>query len=569
MRILSVILWTSYLFTSFAYAQTPATKDSNNTLRKAVLLSDVKTLALEIPKLDTPLARAMAQAEIADAAWTLDRKWAMGLLKQAYQLTYLTEEEKRKLGPEPPGTPPRPPTALSRARNEVRKRILSVARRDRTFADQLIIDSSENVSKDDRQMMHAQLTMMALNEGDTPAAVHSIQKNIAIDPTQLMLVQLINLLALKDRAAADKLILEHIVSLTSTQLEEGWFGGRVRGETILGWLVFPNSFFPDPNNQVPGPGPEVMRAYVRYVIETLSALEQTKPGSLPRHRSLLLSTWLPLNQHAPEFKESFMQLEGLSRTPGQDASLPTKSNEELDQDLFRKRQTEALTSNEPNARSIDAFILREDFEIARKLISKLPDGEEKKQFTEKLNTREAISLVRKGDLFEARALAERLTTTGALLQVYPLILQGYGAKKDQVAVSVTVHQAVRQLQQINSKPASPAKQFGMSAEFAPAATENDGMLSALGKLASAVLPVDALLGAEIVDDVVTRSNSSQIDTTQGRTGIDSDLFKSFASKDEVRAHSAAQSFKDRLRRTVALAAIYQWRAKELEKAARN
>ena len=116
MRILSVLLWTSYLFTSFAYAQTPATKEANYTLRKAVLLSDVKTLALEIPKLDTPLARAMAQAEIADAAWTLDRKWAMGLLKQAHQLTYLTEEEKRKLGPEPPGTPPRPPTPLSRAR---------------------------------------------------------------------------------------------------------------------------------------------------------------------------------------------------------------------------------------------------------------------------------------------------------------------------------------------------------------------------------------------------------------------------------------------------------------------
>ena len=146
MRILSVLLWTSYLFASLAYAQAPATKKVDNTLRKAVLLSDIKTLALEIPKLDAPLARAMAQAEIADAAWTVDRKWAMGLLKQAYQLTYLTEEEKRKLGPEPPGMPPRPPIAISRARNEVRKRILSVARRDRGFADQLIVDSSGNVS---------------------------------------------------------------------------------------------------------------------------------------------------------------------------------------------------------------------------------------------------------------------------------------------------------------------------------------------------------------------------------------------------------------------------------------
>ena len=312
-----------------------------------------------------------------------------------------------------------------------------------------------------------------------------------------------------------------------------------------------------------------MRAYVRYVIETLSALEQTKPGSLPRHRSVLLSTWLPLNQHVPEFKESFMQLEGLFARQGRTLLCQRKATRNWIGSCFSKRQAEALSSNEPNARSIDAFILREDFEIARKLIGKLFDGDEKTQFTEKVNTREAISLVRKGDLFEARALAERLTTTGALLQVYPLILQSYGAKKDQVAVSVTVHHAVRQLKQINNKPASPAKQFGMPAEYAPTATENDGMLSALGKIASAIFPIDTLLAAEIVDDVVTRANSSQIDTTQGRTGIDSDLFKNFASKDEVRAHSAAQSFKDRLRRIVALAAIFQWRAKELEKAARN
>jgi hypothetical protein len=103
----------------------------------------------------------------------------------------------------------------------------------------------------------------------------------------------------------------------------------------------------------------------------------------------------------------------------------------------------------------------------------------------------------------------------------------------------------------------------MPSEFRPTAGEIDGVLSALEKLAKAILPIDSLLAAELVDDVVVRANSSQIDTTQGRTGIDSDLFKSLASKDEVRALSAAQSLKDRLRRIVALAAIYQWKAKEL------
>ena len=163
-----LVLW---LTTLSVLSQTNPKNKSNETLQKAVLLADVRTLALEIPKLDGPLARGLASAEIADAAWMLDRNWSKSLLREACQLTYLTEEEQRQIGPEPPGTPPRPPTAISRARTDVRKRILSVARRDTVFADQLLHDSSARLTKDDRQMMYGQLTRMALEEGDNQAAV--------------------------------------------------------------------------------------------------------------------------------------------------------------------------------------------------------------------------------------------------------------------------------------------------------------------------------------------------------------------------------------------------------------
>lgn len=563
MKLLNFLLCVLVLLTSFAYSQTIPKQVKDDDLQKMALLSEVKTLAIEIPKLDGSLARALASAEAADAAWTLDRNWAKSLLKEAYQLTYLTEEELRQIGPEPPGTPPRPPTAISRARADVRRRILSIARREKAFADQLIADSSAHVTKDDRQMMYAQLTVMALDEGDNPAAIRSIQENMAIDPTQLMLVQLINDLAIKDRASADKLILEYIANLSTVQLANGRLG-RARADLVLRWLVFPNSFFPDPNKRVSSPGPEVMRAYVRYVIESLTAQEQKEPGSLPGQRSTLLTAWLPLNQYAPELKERFMQLEALSRTPGKDASLPTRSNEDLDQEMLRKKQSEAVNSTEPNEQSIDSLIMREDFEAARKLISKLPDGERKNHFTEKVNTKEAISLAKKEDLLGAQNLAERLTAVSSILQVYPLIAEGYVNNKDQAGASAAVRQAVRQLK--NTKPARASVQFGMPAEFAPTSSERDGILSTLGLLAKAILPIDTLFAAEIVDDIVVKANSSQIDTTQGRTGIDSDLFKKLAAKDEIRARSAAESFKDRLRRIVALAAICQWKAKELEKA---
>jgi hypothetical protein len=163
--------------------------------------------------------------------------------------------------------------AIGLARRDVRRRILSVARRDKVFADQLILDGSSHVTKDDRQMMHSQLALIALSEGDIEAAVRSIQQSIDVDPTQIVFVQLVNDLAIKDRAAADKLILQCIATLSGMQLSERNLSSA-RVALLLKWLVFPNSFFPDPNRRIPSPGSAVMRAYVGYVIESLSALEQ-------------------------------------------------------------------------------------------------------------------------------------------------------------------------------------------------------------------------------------------------------------------------------------------------------
>jgi hypothetical protein len=528
---------------------TPKHENTNIALEKAVLLSDLRTLALEIPKLDGQLARAMAKAEIADAAWFLDRGWAKKLLREAYELTYLTEEEFRQVGPELPGSASRPPTVIGRARDNVRKCILSIARRDALFADQLLTDKSARVSKDDRQMMYAQLTRMALDGGDNQAAVRSIQDNMALDPAGVIFVELVHDLSAKDRAEADRLILECIAKLSNVRLADEKLA-RGRAIMTLMWLVFPNSFLSDPAKQNSNPGPDVMKAYVRYVIEDLTALEEREPGRIAHERYFLLSAWVPLNKYAPEYKERFMQLEALSRTPGKDASLPTKGYGE--------------SHSEPNEQSIDSVILRGEFETARKLISKLFDGPQKTQFLEKVNTKEALNLARQGDLLGAQNLAERLTSMNSIVQVYPAIVEGYVKNKDQTSAGAAVRQAVKQLRFVNSKPVSPTAQFGMPAEFAPTPKERDGTLAVLGRLAQAILPIDSLLAAEIVDEIVVSANRSEIDTSQGQTGIDSELFKQFAGKDEVRAHSAAESFKDRLRRIVATAAIYQWKAKQLE-----
>ncbi|HKO42707.1 MAG TPA: hypothetical protein VJU84_05430 [Pyrinomonadaceae bacterium] len=568
MKRLNLLLLVFGLSTSLAYSQTLVKPDRDGDLQKLALLSEVKTLAIEIPKLDGPLARALAKAEIADAAWTLDREWAKRMLKEAYQFTYPTDEEQSKFQPEPTGAASKPPTIIGTARMNVRRRILSVARRDRVFADQLILDSSPHVTKDDRQMMYAQLASFALDEGNYEMAGRAIEQSMGVDPTQITFVTLVNDLAIKDRAAADKLILHCMASLSAVQLS----GRRLstpRALLTVMWLVFPNSIFPDPNKRIPDPGPAVMKTYVSYTIESLGALEQVEPGSLKRARGILLSAWLPLNAYAPDLKEAFMQLEALSRTPGKDASLPTQSNADKDKETFRKRDSEALNSNEPNDLSIRSLISREEFDTARKLIGKLPDGPRKTEFIEQVNTKEAISLGKKGDLLGAGTLAERLSRTGSMLEVYPLIVQGYAANKDQIGASAAVHQAVRQLKNADTKPASmpySSGTTGIPASFAGSFSTIDPVLSSLGKLAKAVVAVDSLLAAEVVDEMVERANGSQMDTKLGGSGIDNEVFTQLAAKDEVRARTAAENLKDRLRRIVALAGIYQWKAKELETA---
>ncbi|HEX8072248.1 MAG TPA: hypothetical protein VF546_20045, partial [Pyrinomonadaceae bacterium] len=51
----------------------------------------------------------------------------------------------------------------------------------------------------------------------------------------------------------------------------------------------------------------------------------------------------------------------------------------------------------------------------------------------------------------------------------------------------------------------------------------------------------------------------------GRTGFDAAAFKQFAAADEARARQAAETFRDPLRRVVALAALYQRQAEALLK----
>ncbi|MFN2455390.1 MAG: hypothetical protein ABR577_14335 [Pyrinomonadaceae bacterium] len=577
MKRLAILSAWMFFLMSLSYGQSIKTRqdniDNNAELEKLWLLSDLQTLEAKSAKLGSPLARGLAKAEVADAAWLLEQTWAKKLLREAYESTLPNEEEQSMLRQKPVGAPPTIPSSGEIARNAVRGRILGIAQRDKVFADELAGLGAERGGKQKENYMYADLAFNSIATGDKEAAGNYILKGLDADPSIINAGFAILDIAAKDRPAADKLILQYIERLRTFTLSQA-NDSAFRVYFLLKTLMFPtdsslamkNILFKNSNSdiksqQIAQASPAVIKAYVRYLIESLSELEQREPGSARRLHGYLLSAWLPLKQYAPELTGSFLELEKLSRRPGEDAALPSKSPEEANKEKYEKRLKESLDSDNPDELTINFAISRGDFDKARKLIEKLPDGTQKTQFSESVNTREAVALATKGDTLSALSLAERLNKATSMLQVYPLIINKCAARKDQPCAMDAFYRAVGKIKKADASPSAPPA--GLPATIIPLGKEFDPVLMGLGKLAKAVLPASKELALDALDEMVGAANRSELDTGQGRIGFEADVFKLLAPKNEGRVEQAALNLKDALRQIVALAAIDQWKAKEL------
>ena len=551
------------LFSTSSLSQTRAVKSAEAAeealeVRRLALISDLQFLASDSQNLTgKPLARALALAEVADAAWSLDREWAKRLLREAYELTLPPEEEQLKLRNRPAGAPPVFAPEENRTRGSVRRRVLEVARRDKALGEELAAIGAQKLGKFEEQLRQTEFADQALRDGDLKAAGEHLLRALQTDPTQTSALNVINDLARRDRAAADALILQYFALLRSFPISYD-DQSDLRTMHMLSRLIFPHF---DPRRQdMSPPGPAVMRAYVSYVVDTVSREE---PSQMQRSRLWLLSVWGLLKQYAPELTERFLELEVRSRRPNETVPLPKTSME----DVYKKRAQEQakiqeeLEKDEPDEQVINAAIGRGDFARARKLIDKLKDGPAKEQLTDAVNTREALDLAAKGELPGAETLAGRLNKAASILRTYPALIEKCVAKKDRACALRLVSQGVRQLKQSDTTPATPPP--GIPASAIPTRKEVDPVLLSLSKLAKLILPIDGALAAEVLGEMVAAANRSEVDTSLGRTGFETDVFKAFAAKNDGEAVLVAQTLEDRLRRIVSLAAIYKGRVEAL------
>lgn len=494
--ILSVVLWLSISPESLGQSleqQDIEVKVENEIYTlKAMLVNDLKGLATELEKVSEPLARAYAQAYIAAAVWDLDNDWAKVLLQDAYEITLPDKTERRKLREQPIGaSPPEPKNNSDIARFGIRQMILKIAGRDPAFADQLVQIGKQELGKIEEVNLYSSLARNAIGGNNIEAAEDYLLRAIEADPTQIGVGLGIYEVATKDREAADRLIMRYIDRLRAIPLTQS---SATRTYFSLEYVIFPYPYLNEQKRQLPPAGPHVVRAYVEYAIESLTAMEQREPGSAAKFRGFLMSIWQPLQQHAPDLAGRFMMLEQISRFPGA-APLPTVSNLERHEVAHREKVEYALKTRKPEdlAREIKNASFRGDFAEARKMLNLLPEGSLHTQCAEEVNWREAASLTAKGEIAQAEQVARRLMEADSILRVYPSLIKACVNKNDYLAISL-VTDAVQRIKKTGDRSKS---------------------LRLLSTLAHSIAPLDQWLSLNLLDDLVDEANRTNLDSSYG------------------------------------------------------
>jgi tetratricopeptide (TPR) repeat protein len=432
---------------------------------------------------------------------------------------------------------------------------MKIASREKPFADQLLRLGLKKLGGSETQMIYASLAENARQEQDLDAAGQYLLQAVDIDPSQIAAGFILVDIAKTNRARADKLIVDYLDRLRHFPLS------RANGSIFRIYMVVDKLVFPPLGTEPPGP--VVMRAYVSYVTESFASLEDREPGSLKAYRPFLSRAWLPLKQYAPDLTTDFMILEQRSRQSNDIPSLPMAESQSPDQkNDYEKRVKDATESDQPNEVIINRAINRGDFTKARKLIDKLSDGLQKTQLTEIANAKEALYVLTKNDLIEARRLAEKLKQASSIREVYPALIGKCVSDKDQTCAASLMVQAMKQLKSSDTIPWTPLA--GTPTAILTTNRDFDPILEGMAKLTLAVVPISYEIALIGLGETVAAANVSQLDTAQGRVGFDVSIFKKLAPKNESRVRQEAESFKDSLRRIISLVAIYQWKAADFD-----
>lgn len=547
-------------------AQKSGDDEAEAARRRETLLADLRALESESKELLKPLDAASARAEVAAAAWTLDREWGKSLLREALALTFPAEVDRARLRERAIGAALQPGPAEDGARRRIRRRVFQLAARDREFSRELGELAARELGQVEAAERYGALADAAVAEGRLEEAADLTMRAAEAEPTLINVGDAINRLATRDRAAADRLTIAYIELLRRLPLSV--FTERnhtnLRVPLSFAWMLRPQDQ-PSPGASAapppPPPSREVVRAYAAFVIDTMTRIEQAG-GDLSRMHIFVTLLWPHMMQYAPEFAAPLAQLERAARRPGQPApqlhtyaSIEARGAGRYEERLKIARQTKDPLDLEMAA---SAAMSRQDFDEARKLVGMLNDGELKSQLTEQVNAKESLHLLGAGDLAGAERLARQLNGVASILQVYPPLLRRLAKEADAGRAGLLADEAARRLRA--SAERGNANDTFTPTLLAPVAAsirlyKQTRALEALSELALAVEPAAPHVALDLLDALVETAQKARVTSELGNPNFNPEAFARLSAADAGRARSAAARLEDRLQRLSALAAV--------------
>lgn len=546
--------------------------------RREALLTDLRALEAESKELLLkPLDAASAKAEVAAAAWPLDREWAKSLLREALALTFPEEVDRARLRERPVGAELQFGPAENGARGRVRRRVLEIAARDREFARELNETAGRELGRVEEVERETALAVTAADEGRLEEARELIMRAAEAEPTLINIGGAINHVAARDRAAADRLMLAYIERLRQLPLSvytEG-NGTGLRIPLSFAWMMRPDDNpFPRPTTTPPPPGREVTRAYVSFIVDTMTRIEQAG-GDLSQMRSFAVLAWPNMMQYAPEMAAQLGELERASRRPGQGAA-PLRTFAEIKSEYdpskrYEERLKAARQTKDPLALEVAASFAmqRKEFEEARKLIALLKDGETKTRLTEQADMRESLHLLGTGDLAGAERLARQLNSVASIIQAYPPLVRRLAKDGDAGRAALLADEAGRRLRA--SAERSNSNDNFIPTELAPMAGairiyKQSRALEGMSEVALAVEPVAPQSALDLLDVLADTAAKARVTSEQGNPNFNPEAFALLSARDAGRVRSTAARLEDRLQRLAALAAVCRGEAERLMQA---
>jgi hypothetical protein len=541
---------------------------------RAALLADLRALESDSKELLKPLDSAAAKAEIASAAWKLDRDWAKQLLRDALPLTFPEEAYRPKLREHTVGAQLTPGPVENMARGIVRSRILRIAAADPAFARELADTTARELGPVEEVGQYTQLAGAAAAEGRLDDAGDLIRKAIEAEPTLMDIGQAINAVAVRDRAAGDRLLLDYIDALRalppSAFAEMGGAGTRVPLNFAMILRPGDYTFFGAPATAQPA-GREAVLACINFVMDSMSRAEQAHADTRPMW-PMLAMLWPYVAEQAPELAPQFSALERASRPPG--APSPALNTFAERKKSAEKRYEERVKTAKETKDPLDlemaanSAMSRNDFDEARKLIEMLGDERLKAQLSEMADEKESLYLTGKGDTADAARLARQLTRPDSILRAYPPLVRRLAKERDAASAQFLTYEAVRLLKASAEKDA--ANDPYVPSLLAPVAGsitvfKKSRALRAMSELAVAVEPAGTQTALDVLDALAETANKARITSEQGNANFDAEAFSKLAAADAVRARAAASRFEDRLQRIVALASVCRGEAERLDK----